>query len=241
MHQDSRKVQRPQIFLFLAAIGIWAAIIGFAKTFFLPLLSGTFSAPLLIYVHGAILFGWVFFFAAQSLWIHRRDIRLHRRMGWLGAGLAAGVVISTLGVGHLASLRTAAAGNIDLANREFLVIVLEMAAFAAIIGAAFALRRRTDIHKRLMLLALIASLGPAWFRFRHYFPAVENPIFLFSLLIADSLIVIAAVADFLRERRVHPVYLTVGPAMVGLHLIEVFAFGSEGFGAVAAVIAGPFI
>jgi hypothetical protein len=241
MHQNNRRGQRSRSFLLLAIIGIGAALIGFAKTFFLPLFSGTFSAPPLIYLHAAFLFGWVFFFAAQSVWVHRKNIRLHRRMGWLGAGLAAGVVLSTLGVGQLASARTAATGDIDLASREFLVIMMEMCVFAAIMTCAFLLRRKPDWHKRLMLLALIASLGPAWFRFRHYFPPIENPIFVYSLLLADSLIVVAAGADFLRERRVHPAYLLVGTGMVCVHLIEVFAFDSSGFGAVAHALARQFV
>lgn len=221
--------------------GIFVAVIGFAKTFLLPLFNHTFSAPALIYVHGAFLFGWVVFFATQSLWVHRRDMRLHRRMGWVGAGLVTGVVVSTLGVGALASQRTAATGDMDLASREFLVILMEMAVFSTLTFGAFLFRRRPDLHRRLMLLALIASLGPAWFRFRHYFPPIDNPVFVYSLLLADSLIVIAAIADFIRERRVHPVYVIVGGAMVGVHLIEVFAFGTPWFGAIALMLARPFI
>jgi hypothetical protein len=116
-----------------------------------------------------------------------------------------------------------------------------MAVFSALIVGALLLRRRPDVHKRLMLLALIASLGPAWFRFRHYFPPVDNPVFVYSLLLADSLIVIAALSDVLRERRVHWVYLFVGGAMVWVHVIEVFAFDTAWFQTVADAVARPFI
>lgn len=217
------------------------ALVGFGKTFFLPLITGTFSAPVAIYVHAVLLFGWVGFFATQSLWVHQRNLRLHKRMGWIGGGLVAGVVLSTLVVATIASQRTAASGDSDLANRELLVIMMEMAVFSALIVSAFLLRQRFETHKRLMLLALVASLGPAWFRFRHYFPSIENPIFIYSLLVADSLIVLAALADWIRERRVHWVYAFVGTGMVCVHLVEVFAFDSAWFGAVAEVIAKPFI
>ncbi|ANP45865.1 hypothetical protein ATE48_07985 [Candidatus Viadribacter manganicus] len=221
--------------------GILVALVGFTKTFFMPLLSGTFSAPLLIYMHGAFLFSWVVFFATQTIWVHRKDVRLHRTLGWVGAGLVIAVVVSTLGVGRLASERTAATGDIDMASRELLVIFMEMTVFSVLVASAFFLRRRADVHRRLMLLAFIASLGPAWFRFRHYFPPIDNPVFFYSLLLADSLIVIAAAVDFVRERRVHWVYAFVGSGMVGVHLVEVFAFDTTWFRLAANAIARPFL
>lgn len=235
------RAQRSRFFVGMGVVGVLAALTGFAKTFFIPLFSGAFSAPVLIYVHGFFLFSWVLFFPAQSVWVHRRDVRLHRTLGWIGAGLVLGVVVSTLGVGALASRRTAAAGDINLASRELLVIIMEMFVFSALVLAAFLQRRRPDVHGRLMLLAFIASLGPAWFRFRHYFPPVENPVFIFSLLLADSLIVIAVAADILRERRVHWVYAIVGGGMVCVHLAEVFAFETAWFGMAANALARPLL
>lgn len=242
MTDHASRVQRSKLFLWLGVLGIVVAIIGFTKTFFIPLFSGTFSAPPAIYIHGAFLFGWVGFFAAQSLWVQQARLRRHKQMGWIGGGLVAGVILSTLVVATLASQRTAAAsGDISLASAELFVVMLEMAVFGALIISAFLLRRRPDFHKRLMLLALIASLGPAWFRFRHYFPPIDNPLFVYSLLLADSLIIIAAVIDLLRERRIHPVYLVVGSAMIAIHAIEVFAFDTPIFRTLSDTFARPFI
>lgn len=241
MHRQIGRAQRSRLFVGMGVAGVLAAFIGFAKTFFIPLFSGAFSAPPLIYFHGVCLFAWVIFFPAQSIWVRRNELRLHRTLGWIGAGLAVGVVASTLGVGVLASQRTAAAGDIDLASRELLVIFMEMAVFSALIVSAFLFRRRSDVHKRLMLLAFITSLGPAWFRFRHYFPPIDNPVFFYSLLVADSLIAVAAAVDLFREGRVHWVYAFVGSGVVGVHMIEVFAFGAPWFGAVATMLSRPFL
>lgn len=239
--QQAERHRHSRLFLRVGAFGIAVAIVGFGKTFFYPLFTGAFAAPLMIYVHGAFLFGWVIFFAAQSLWVHQRKFRLHKRMGWVGGGIVTGVVLSTLAVAVLASKRTAASGDIDAASGDLFVIMMEMSAFVALIISAFLLRRRPDVHKRLMLLAFIASLGPAWFRFRHYFPPIDNPALLYSVLLADSLIVIAALVDFIRERRVHWVYAFIGSAMVCVHLIEVFAFDAQWFRTVADAVARPFI
>lgn len=232
--------RRPRLFLWLAALGLAAALIGFAKTFFYPLLTGTFRADPMVYVHGLFLFGWVGFFLSQSLLVHSKRLRLHKQMGWVGAGIATGVVVTTLYVAVLASRRSAAAGS-PVANGELFVVMIEMAVFSALVVSAFLLRRRPEAHKRLMLLALIASLGPAWFRFRHYFPEVDNPLFVYTILLADSLILIAAGADYLRNRRIHPIYILVGGAMIIIHLIEVFAFDTAAFQALSNSLAGPFV
>lgn len=194
-----------------------------------------------MYVHGIFLFGWVAFFLSQSLLVHRKKLRLHKKMGWAGGALVVGVVLSTLFIATLASRRVAASGNMDQASAELFVIMIEMLVFSGLIAAALVLRKRPETHKRLMLLALIASLGPAWFRFRHYFLEVSNPVFFYSLLIADSLILIAAASDLIRHRRVHPVYVFVGGGMVVVHLIEVFHFEAPWFQAAADTVARPFI
>lgn len=232
--------RRSILFLGLAALGVAVAAIGFGKTFFYPLVTGTFRADPMVYVHGIFLFGWVGFFLSQSLLVHKKRLRLHKKMGLAGAAIAAGVVLTTLYVAVLASRRSAAAGS-PAANGELFVIMIEMLIFSALITSALLLRKRPEAHKRLMLLALIASLGPAWFRFRHYFPEVDNPLFFYSVLIADSLIAVAASADYHRDRRVHPVYIFVGGAMFIVHLVEVFAFETAGFQALADLLAGRFI
>jgi hypothetical protein len=155
--------------------------------------------------------------------------------------LAAGVVVSTIAVATLAARRTAAGGELVAAQGELFVVQMEMTVFAALVAAAIRFRRRPEFHKRLMLLALIGSLGPAWFRFRHYFPEVGNPLFIYSILLADSLILVAMLSDVRRRGRPHRIYVRIGGGMVALHLVEVFGFASSPFRAAAAMIAGPLL
>jgi hemolysin-activating ACP:hemolysin acyltransferase len=100
-----------------------------------------------------------------------------------------------------------------------------MALFAALVGAAIMLRRDSESHKRLLVLATISVLAPAWLRLRHLFPAVPNPFVTFALL-ADSLLLVAIARDLLVLKRIHPVYLWAGGAMVVVHLIEILAIRS---------------
>lgn len=242
LQQPSRpKPVRSSLFVWAGALAAVVAVVGFAKTFFHPLVTGSFSAHPAVYIHATFLFGWVALFIAQAMLARGWRVATHRRLGWVGLALAAGVVSSTLVIGVLASRRIAAGGAVAQANSELLVILLEMIVFTSLVVAAILFRRRPETHKRLMLLALIGALGPAWFRFRHYFPAVENPVLFYSLLLADSLILLAIAADLRAGRGLHPVYLYAGGAMITVHCIEVFAFSTAPFQLMADWIAAPLI
>jgi len=71
---------------------------GFAPTFYLR---GSFaqSRPMsvLLHVHGVVFSAWVSFFLVQTLLIERGSRRLHQRLGWVGAGIAAAMVILVTG------------------------------------------------------------------------------------------------------------------------------------------------
>ena len=52
------RASRSPFFLYLSMSFLAIAIIGFSTTLFLPLARGTFRAPPVIHIHGALLFGW---------------------------------------------------------------------------------------------------------------------------------------------------------------------------------------
>lgn len=205
------------------SIGFLAvALAGFSTTFFLPLFRGAFQAPAVVYVHGVLLFGWLILFIVQTQLVRTRRVPWHRRLGWAGALLAAAIVVSGVAVGFHATTRDLAAGEGDAARGQLVNIVLEMLLFGGLVAAAVAFRRDRESHKRLLLLAAITILGPAWFRFRHFLPGLPNPLVVLSL-IADSMLAVAIAHDLLVVRRVHPVYRWVGGGMVAVHLAELFA------------------
>ena len=88
----------------------------------------------------------------------------------------------------------------------FLVLPLgEMVAFAALFGTAIALRKRSEWHKRLMLLATLAMLAPAMARLPFEFVATGGPPVFFALV---DLVIIGFIAiDTIRNRRVHPAFI----------------------------------
>ncbi len=202
------------------------AVIGFSTTFFLPLARGTFQAPLTVHVHGALLFGWLLFFILQATLIQRKKVGMHRQWGWAGVVLAMGVVASGIAIGVFATRRDLAAGGGGFVLGQFTNILIEMLVFGVLVASAIVMRRNGASHKRLLLLATISALAPAWLRIRHLFPAIENPFIVFSLM-ADSLVVVAIARDWMAEQKVHPVYLWAGGPMIAIHLVELAAIESE--------------
>lgn len=222
----TRAASRSKFFLYMAFGFLAIALVGFSTTFFIPLARGTFSAPPIIHIHGALLFGWLLLFILQASLIQNRSVLTHRQFGVVGAVLCVAIVVSGVLVGLHATRRDLAAGPDEFVLGQFVNIWIEMILFGSLVAAAIVFRRDGDSHKRLLVLATISALAPAWLRLRHLFPAVPHPFLTFSLL-ADSLLLLAIARDLVVMKRVHPVYIWAGGAMVGVHVVELMALRSD--------------
>lgn len=217
---------RSRFFVHMSFAFLAIALIGFSTTFFVPLARGTFESPAVIHVHAALSFAWLLFFIVQASLIQTRHVLLHRKLGLVGIALCGGIVISGVLVGLHATRRDLAAGGDEFVLGQFVNILIEMLLFGLLVAAAIAYRKDSESHKRLLLLATISALAPAWLRFRHLFPAVPTPFVTFSLL-ADSLLLLAIVRDMIVLKRIHPVYIWAGGTMFLVHVIELLAIRSE--------------
>ena len=220
----------------IGAIGLFAALVGFSKTFFFPLASGMFQAPWVIYIHGAFAFTWVVLFLVQGLLIKAENWRLHITLGTLAVPVAVGLAVTLPIVGKYQVERDIASGLGDTAISAILGIFTAALLFTALVAAGLWYRGKSETHKRLMLLATISTLWPAWFRFRHYFPSVQSPELWFALVLADSLILLAWLWDYRENGRVHPVLLWGGLLVIADHTFETFAFDSGPWRVVAKQI-----
>jgi hypothetical protein len=82
---------------------------------------------------------------------------------------------------------------------------LELTAFVVLLVAAIRLRRRTDWHRRLMLCAMVALIGPAFGRILPM-PLLGHFAGL-AVLTGQLLFVAAALAhDLVARGRIHPAY-----------------------------------
>jgi hypothetical protein len=166
-----------------------------------------------LHVHGLVMTSWFVLFFAQTCLIAARRVDLHRRLGVFGAILAVLVVI----LDTVTAVHAAARGAHDPSARgQFLLALLGFSAiqllvFASLVGSAIALRRRGDVHKRLMLLATLVLLPAAIVRIPLPFFQVN----LTALLLTYLCVLGCVVVDTVRHSRLHPAFAWGAPLVIG--------------------------
>ncbi len=221
--------KRLSFFTIIAWIGLAACLVGFGKTFLAPAVNGRFSAPVIIYIHGAFAFAWILLFVTQTFLIHQSRYQAHRNLGWVGMVIAIGIAITIIFAGRSVVQRDLKTGQGELAYSSFVGIITTALIFSGLVLMGLIRRGNGAAHKRWMLLATIVVLWPAWFRFRHYFPSIPRPDIWFAWVLADSLILVAWVWDKVRNHRIHPVLFWGGLFIILEQGFEVWAFGSDGW------------
>lgn len=220
----------------MAMVAIAAVATGFSTTYFIPIASGTFAGPPVAHVHGLLFMTWIAVMLLQPMLVRHRRSGLHRKVGWIAMPLAMAMAVSGLGVGTFAVSRDLLAGAGDLAYSQLIGVVASMTVFVLYVSIALAARKKPDWHKRMMLLATIAVLWPAWFRFRHLLPFVPHPDIVLGVVVSDSLILVAMVRDRLKFGRIHPAYLIFGLPLIAEHVWEALFFDTSTWRAAAATI-----
>ena len=142
------------------AIGLAIFIIFGFLQFALRGFADPIAAPVWVHLHAAAMLAWLGLLIVQPTLAMRGDMTRHRRIGWVGVGLAAFIVL--LGI---------FTGGAALALHRFppfftppyflALTVTESLVFGLMVGWAIRRRRMTDWHRRLMIGATIVILEPA--------------------------------------------------------------------------------
>ena len=147
--------------IFFAAMAVLlttAMVVGFAKTYFL---AGVFRAKLaapLLHIHGAVFTCWFLLLLAQSALASLHRVEIHRKLGVAGVIIAC--LMLPLGILATAEYVTREAAQRWIASAAIMPIA-ELGTFSVVAIAAFLLRRKPALHKRLILIATIALIGAA--------------------------------------------------------------------------------
>lgn len=212
------KVVRVRAFYVAMALAAVAAVfLGFARTYYLRPRFQEGPLPLYLQVHGAVFSAWIVLFVAQTSLVaaHRTD--LHRRLGWVGAALAAVMIVAALTAAILSGRRAIDAGHEREALTFFATPISSMAVFLGLVAAAIGYRHRSETHKRLMLLATISILDAATARWPIAIVATTS----WAYYVLDDLLIVAAAAyDLVSRRRVHPAYIWGGLLVVGAQFLR---------------------
>jgi hypothetical protein len=204
-------------------VGLLVIAFGFGLTYGAPMVRGDFAAPWFVHLHGMASFAWVLMVIGQATLVKAGQTQFHRK-----AGRSALPLAMFIWAGGIATATWAAERDIraigTAATSALAGTVTGLSIFVMLVGAAIATRKRSDWHKRLVLLATIHLLWPAFFRLRHWLPAVPDPEIWLALALAYSPILIAAARDRWKFGKVHPVWLVVAPVLVAEQSIEVLFF-----------------
>jgi hypothetical protein len=218
---EARRIQRTEgrFYVAMALVALLIAIAGFGPA---AVDTDVRKGPLTwaVGAHGAVFSAWLLLFLTQSILVRKRSMTVHRRLGYAGAGLAVLMVVT----GYFTAIAMARRGY-DLSGdlvatvddaRTMLVFQLgDLVSFSILVGLAIWYRHRSDVHKRLMLLATLGTLMPA--ALAHiigHSPVlreIKAPIILVPLI---ALLSASAVHDRLSLGRIHPVSLWVALALL---------------------------
>lgn len=197
-----RRNAERRMYTLATLVALLIVFAGFARTYYLKFAFGTPPLTLLQQVHGLVMSSWFVLFLVQVRLVAGGRTDLHRRLGIVGALLAAAVLV----VGTTTAIVGARLGHSPgPPPLLFLTVPLgDMTVFATLVGAGLWFRRRSDIHKRLMLLSCVGILTAAIARIQiPPFHAAGIPAFFLTTFV----LVIACVAyDTIRNHRLHPAF-----------------------------------
>jgi hypothetical protein len=151
---------RPSFYLSMTLLMAFFVFGGFGMTYWYPLATGNFpSAPPVVHLHGLVYFNWMILLVVQPLLVNTRNVTLHRSVGTFGIALATLVMV----MGLLITLLGASNGRENPGGSYYDGIYLGLMAvtgFGLLFTLAIRNVRRPDIHRRLILLAMLPILPP---------------------------------------------------------------------------------
>ena len=224
-----RSLARSWFYVAMGAVAVALVLIGFGPgVTFSP--TKRYGPPsTYVWFHSLVAALWLALYLVQTVLVHGRNTRVHQRLGWIGAPLGIAVVA----VGYVTTIAQGRRGfalwwDPDLkpdALAELVHPLGDLLSFSVLVTAALVWRRRSDVHKRLMLLATVGSMMAAPVtHFFSYFPALREgpPVILLPLA---ALYFSSAIYDRLAHGRIHPVSLWAGASLLAWAMFRGLVIG----------------
>ena len=186
---------------------------GFAHTFYLRPIFEAKALPPLLHLHGFVLTAWFVLFFVQARLIARHRVDLHRKLGVAGAFLAPLCACVAIRVSFVAGRRAFLADPTSLSElaRPFAMDFGTSLMFLVLVAIALHLRRRPEIHKRIMVLACCSLLLPAIGRI----PFVFESVGMWGLVAITEVPPLTCILyDTIKHRRLHPAFGWGGALLV---------------------------
>lgn len=140
----------------IAAIGLFATLVGFFPTFF----SRLQHVDTVHLVHGFTMTGWITLVLTQALLIRSRKYKWHRVLGWSALALFVLMVVSSF---QVLALMLSGKSGLPFEAAKFFgysdIVDLPMMIF--FFGAAIYWRKDRQLHSRLIAVTVLTSIVPA--------------------------------------------------------------------------------
>jgi hypothetical protein len=168
----------------------------------------------LLHLHAGAFTAWMALMVLQPLLIANKRRKLHRKLGFAGAAIAATMVV----LGNIAAVEAISVGFAGQRDPHvfYAVPFFGINTFAVVVFLAIRWRERAETHKRLILLANVGILGAAIARIPSETLLAGAP---FTFLLGPDLIILAGMLyDKVSRGRIHRVWLIGGGAMVATQI-----------------------
>jgi hypothetical protein len=218
----------------MSIVMLLIVLVGFSRTLYLRAFFDVPPIPPHVYVHGVILTAWFALFCLQTSLVAggRRD--LHRRLGFVGAGLGVAVIVANAAVLWAIGARLRVEFQSGRVDPAFLIRAIwgdfgSLISFAVLLSAALVFRQRPEVHKRLMLLASVSIVGQALGRIVHW--PIFAGIHIVNLSTGGMIFFLGGLViyDLVSMKRVHPATILGGTfrvlVWVGVRVVAASEFG----------------
>jgi hypothetical protein len=149
---------------------------GFGMHSTLPALEGKFPpAPPVVHLHAVVFVSWMLLLLVQSALVGTGNVKLHRSLGLWGIAQGTATILMGLMLQLVASARGYFAGRPPGTDGIYLGL-LAFAGFAAMFTLAIRNRNRPDIHRRMILFAMLPVIPPGVNRFWAEALRLDDPI-----------------------------------------------------------------
>jgi len=205
-------------YFYFAMSLLFAAIVvaGFSRTVNQNLIHPAVPRPFLLWIHAAAFTLWIVFYILQSALVRVRKVKLHRLLGWFGAGLAVVMVALGFTIAIIMGRFDKHVMHIADANTFLSVPFGDMLIFSVFVGLAIYWRKKPEWHRRLLFVGTCGLLDAAFGRFDYLF---SHSLF---FLAVDAVILLGVARDLLVNRRIHIVYRVALPSLVVVQALMVY-------------------
>ncbi|HKS55066.1 MAG TPA: hypothetical protein VJS12_07260 [Steroidobacteraceae bacterium] len=238
-----RPLSDRRFFTWMAVAMAAMTFAGFARTYFL---AGINDGPRpvltpIVHLHGALATAWILLLIVQTRLIAygRRDI--HRLLGFAGTAIGAGVVAVGLYVATHSHRRVHTPLTAGTMADPYVFLAMPFFSaglFALFVTLAVLNRKRSDAHKRYIMLGTLSMIVPALARITTQ--ATEGAVMgvVGAMVLVNVFLVAMVIHDFYTRGKLHPVTLWGGAITVLSEPLRFWIGYSAPFQAFARLLMG---